>query len=75
VSLELICHCSHLSPDRNSRLEAYEAMKSAGQIKAKKTYSKPVLKTYGDIGVLTATVFNSFSAHSDGGTGGMNKTH
>jgi hypothetical protein len=54
-------------------VEAYEFMKS-GANKSKKQYSKPTLKMYGDIAVLTATVFNT-SSNSDGGTGGMNKTH
>ena len=49
-------------------------MKLTGQNKAKKAYSKPVVKVYGDIRTLTATVFNT-SANGDGGTGGMNKTH
>ena len=40
----------------------------------KKQYQKPSLRVYGNIEALTATV-NLFSSITDGGTGGMTKTH
>lgn len=41
---------------------------------SKKSYTKPVIKVYGSIETITATVFNT-STQSDGGSGTMNKTH
>jgi hypothetical protein len=41
--------------------------------KTKKPYQTPVLKTYGSVQALTATV--SFSGNSDNGTGTMFRTH
>jgi hypothetical protein len=50
-------------------------MSSAALITPKKRYRKPILKVYGDIQALTATVLNT-SPHTDGGGAGtMNKTH
>jgi hypothetical protein len=48
-------------------------MSSAPQETPKKRYRKPVLKVYGDVQALTATV--SFNATADGGSGGMFRTH
>jgi hypothetical protein len=43
-------------------------------ISPKKPYNKPVLKVYGNIETITATVSNT-SPQADGGTGTMNRTH
>ena len=48
-------------------------MSSATRNTPKKQYCKPVVKVYGDIQALTATVSNT--AMSDLGTGAMNRTH
>jgi hypothetical protein len=48
-------------------------MSSAPQDTPKKRYQKPILKVYGDIQALTATVSNT--AFADGGSAGMFRTH
>lgn len=50
-------------------------MSSAPQDTPKKRYQKPILKVYGDIQALTATVLNTSSQGDGGGAGTMNKTH
>jgi hypothetical protein len=49
-----------------------ENPKPTPQATAKKPYNKPVLKVYGTIEVLTATV--APNSTSDGGGAGMNRT-
>jgi hypothetical protein len=48
-------------------------MSTAPQDTSKKQYKKPVLKVHGNVQALTATV--SFTAHTDGGSGSMARTH
>jgi hypothetical protein len=54
-------------------LEEAQNMTSASRATPKKRYRKPILKVYGDIQALTATVSNM--ANADTGTGAMNRTH
>ena len=56
-------------------LESTETHAEASVLKAKakKLYSPPVLKVYGKIHTLTATV--GFVSNLDGGAGGRNRTH
>jgi len=49
-------------------------MKPVPQVAPKKPYHQPGLRIYGNIEALTAAVGN-ISTTTDGGSGGMTKTH